>query len=483
MDNTETKLVDTTVFTTSDAIQAAQNLFSKNQATFEEIKNRPWYKKLLTAIIGGSADRKNVHRSIRDLAQLQELVMSIYITQMQSYDDSLAQVVDQMINTNEVVGKLYKACVLRIKQQPEIQTLSDTDQELLYIFLGLYGKENELTSEQQDRLKTYNRAIANNLMVLPPEVAQDIEVFEKVENADVFYRCAMEQCAVATGILNGDSNAAIEYLNISPRRKKSICTAVEEELSTFGAEHFWMKYQNHNLWEECVVDDSACQECIETEWNVIVEEMKTFEDNCFVSDIFGIFIFDYDMVGFDYSTKSYAVMMAERELRKIYEPMTSKLNLSNSGNLADLAFTQARAWLESGFEDLRNQIRRFGEKTGSTYCSQKMESVIDEEQFYDRIRSLFIKELRENAHQYSLDSFSHYLSLVEIENDDMSIETGFRRILEKLCTTWSYTLDDTLECDYMYVLTQFASAANQIVRRSLNTEVFSKIRQVYYEGC
>ena len=38
MDNTETKLVDTTVFTTSDAIQAAQNLFSKNQATFEEIK-------------------------------------------------------------------------------------------------------------------------------------------------------------------------------------------------------------------------------------------------------------------------------------------------------------------------------------------------------------------------------------------------------------------------------------------------------------
>ena len=483
MDNTEAKLVDTTVFMTSDAIQAAQNLFSKNQATFEEIKNRPWYKKLLTAIIGGSADRKNVHRSIRDLAQLQELVMSIYITQMQSYDDSLAQVVDQMINTNEVVGKLYKACVLRIKQQPEIQTLSDTDQELLYIFLGLYGKENELTSEQQDRLKTYNRAIANNLMVLPPEVAQDIEVFEKVENADVFYRCAMEQCAVATGILNGDSNAAIEYLNISPRRKKSICTAVEEELSTFGAEHFWMKYQNHNLWEECVVDDSAYQECIETEWNVIVEEMKTFEDNCFVSDIFGIFIFDYDMVGFDYSTKSYAVMMAERELRKIYEPMTSKLNLSNSGNLADLAFTQARAWLESGFEDLRNQIRRFGEKTGSTHCSQKMESVIDEEQFYDRIRSLFIKELRENAHQYSLDSFSHYLSLVEIENDDMSIETGFRRILEKLCTTWSYTLDDTLECDYMYVLTQFASAANQIVRRSLNTEVFSKIRQVYYEEC
>ena len=162
-----------------------------------------------------------------------------------------------MINTNEVVGKLYKACVLRIKQQPEIQTLSDTDQVLLYIFLGLYGKENELTSEQQDRLKTYNRAIANNLMVLPPEVAQDIEVFEKVENADVFYRCAMEQCAVATGILNGDSNTAIEYLNISPRRKKSICTAVEEELSTFGAEHFWMKYQKYDLWEETVIDDNA----------------------------------------------------------------------------------------------------------------------------------------------------------------------------------------------------------------------------------
>ena len=71
MDNTVTNLVDTTVFTTSDAIQAAQNLISKNQATFEEIKTRPWYKKLLNAIVGGAKDRKHIHRSIRDLAQLQ----------------------------------------------------------------------------------------------------------------------------------------------------------------------------------------------------------------------------------------------------------------------------------------------------------------------------------------------------------------------------------------------------------------------------
>lgn len=254
MDNIDTKLVDTSIFTSSDAIQAAQSIFSNNHATFEEIKTRSWYKKLLNAIAGGHKDRKHLHRSIRDLAQLQELVMNIYITQMQSYDSDFAQVVDQLINTNSVVGKLYKSCVLKINQQPEIQVLSDSDQELMYIFLGIYAKESELTPAQKDRLRNYNSAIASNLRVLPPESARDFEAFEKVENADVFYRCAIEQCAVTTEKLTPNPFSAIDYLNISPRRKSAICATVEEELSTFGFEHFWLKYQKYDLWEDTIVD-------------------------------------------------------------------------------------------------------------------------------------------------------------------------------------------------------------------------------------
>ena len=485
MDNTETKLVDTTVFTTSDAIQAAQNLFSKNQATFEEIKTQPWYKKLLNAIVGGAKDRKHIHRSIRDLAQLQELVMNIYITQMQSYDSDFAQVVDQLINTNAVVGKLYKACVLKIKQQPELQKLSDSDQELMYSFLGIYARENDLMTEQKERLQHYNLAISNHLGVLPPESTQNVEAFEKVENADVFYRCAVEQSAVAADKIDDNPISAVDFLNVSPRRKRAILTSVEEERSTFGVEHFWLKYQKTSLWEEtasATADESKMSGNIAEEWKAVETVMAEMEKACFIPDALIWDYPDYETSGEGFLSRSVTLGFVKLELHKIYDPLSNYLNPNSTGNIAELAADAATTIIDCGFSQLRNTIHSFGKNTGLLQAAQDMEVYLNEKSFLDQIRQLFIKELRDNKYKYSLQDFSYFVELTEIESFDPECETGIKRLFEKAFgVMWFYSMDfnSTVENNFEEIQERFAESAMQIWRRTLISDVLTKIRAVY----
>ena len=80
----------------------------------------------------------------------------------------------------------------------------------MYSFLGIYARENDLMTEQKERLQHYNLAISNHLGVLPPESTQNVEAFEKVENADVFYRCAVEQSAVVADKIDDTFEGAVD---------------------------------------------------------------------------------------------------------------------------------------------------------------------------------------------------------------------------------------------------------------------------------
>ena len=60
------------------AKQAAADIFSDSNVSFEEIKNRPWYKSLLNIVTFQRGDKRMVVRNIRNLASLQSIYMEVY---------------------------------------------------------------------------------------------------------------------------------------------------------------------------------------------------------------------------------------------------------------------------------------------------------------------------------------------------------------------------------------------------------------------
>ena len=234
--------MDAVINLTSDTLeaakQAATEIFSDSNVAFEEIKNRPWYKSLLNAIAFQQGDRKMIVRNIRNLASLQSLYMEVYTNQLENQDAELDTLMRQILSTQQFVSKMYLSCMLHLKPQEDIGTLAETDKQILLLFLGEFNRLDCLDAEDQERLQQYNLGVINRLNVHRPEGSLTHDQLEKVQSPDVFYRCVLEQCAV-TGRLDPlqipDNVAeAIQWLDISEKKKERILTAVKVEINDCG---------------------------------------------------------------------------------------------------------------------------------------------------------------------------------------------------------------------------------------------------------
>ena len=227
--------------------QAAAEIFSDRNTAFEEIKNRPWYKSLLNAITFQQGDKKMIVRNIRSLASLQSLVMEVYANQLKSQDAELDSMMQQILSTQQFAYKMYLSCVLQLKPQTDIDTLSEVDQQVLLLLLGEFNRSGCLDSEECEKLQQYNRGVSSSLCVARPISDLDPEQLEKIQFPEVFYRCVLEQCAV-TGRLEplcmpDNVLKAIQWLDISERKKDRTLAAVKTETNDYGIPFFFEKYK------------------------------------------------------------------------------------------------------------------------------------------------------------------------------------------------------------------------------------------------
>lgn len=229
------------------AKQAAAEIFSDSNTSFEKIKNRPWYKGLLNTITFQQGDKKLMVRNVRSLASLQSLIMEVYTNQLKSQDAELDSLMQQILSTQQFAYKMYISCVLQLKPQTDIDTLSEVDQQVLLLLLGEFSRSGCLDSEECEKLQQYNRGVSSSLCVTRPVSDLNPEQLEKVQFPDAFYRCVLEQCAVTDRLdpLRMPDNVfeAIQWLDISERKKERTLAAVKTEAKDFGIPFFFEKYK------------------------------------------------------------------------------------------------------------------------------------------------------------------------------------------------------------------------------------------------
>lgn len=233
------------------AKQAATEIFSDSNTAFQEIKNRPWYKSLLNMVTFQRGDKKMVVRNIRNLASLQSVYMEIYTKQLKSQDAELDSLMEQILSTQQFAYKMYISCVLRLKPQMDIGELSESEQQILLLLLSEFNRAEGLNSDERESLQRYNRGVSSGLCVSRPEGNLIHEQLEKIQLPEVFYRCVLEQCAVTGRLdpLDMPSNVsdAIQWLDVSERKKERIVASVKTELNDFGRSFFFEKYKEITL--------------------------------------------------------------------------------------------------------------------------------------------------------------------------------------------------------------------------------------------
>ena len=222
--------VDTEIFTTEDAIEAAEKIFDAQEQDFREIKNEKWYKKFINAV-SFRTDRKKMIRDIRSLSALQKIFLRMYRDNFAQLNTKLDNTIRNLNITDSVIKRLYVNYVVGIRPQAQVDKLSEIDQEVLKLLLNEYlGVNNEAL------LKTYRASIA--MMTINkgcPSGEFSFEQLEKISSPETFYRCLVEMRALdQTDDFPNRIQSALDYLSISNKKREEIENSVKLEVEKYG---------------------------------------------------------------------------------------------------------------------------------------------------------------------------------------------------------------------------------------------------------
>lgn len=231
----------------SEIVEAANKIFTAQEADFEKIKSEKWYHTLFHAITLNQDGKKYMVRGINSLTNLQRLFMSIYVKNYRKTHEQLDAVIEAVIKNSEGIKKLYGMCVLNLEEQESLEMLDSQDEEILAIFLGEYRDENGTVPS---KVRDYNRGVLGALNQNVPNGSLDNHQIRKLKAPRVVYRCFMEQCAVDETIDTQEwCDKIYEHLKdfeLSENSKNEIKESVKYEAEIAGIEYFIVKYSKNN---------------------------------------------------------------------------------------------------------------------------------------------------------------------------------------------------------------------------------------------
>lgn len=88
-----------------DMIEAANEIFTAQEADFEKLKSEKWYKTLFHALTFNQDGKKYAVRGICSLAKLQQLFMDIYVRNYRESHEQMKQIIDAVIQNSEAIKK------------------------------------------------------------------------------------------------------------------------------------------------------------------------------------------------------------------------------------------------------------------------------------------------------------------------------------------------------------------------------------------
>ena len=245
-------------FTYEELEKIAEEIFSENKTSLDELKNTPWYKKLFKSLVFQQGNKRLVLKNIKNLANLQSIFLKLYIQELKNQNTDLNKLIEDVIVTQEAVKKLYNRCALKFIELGNIADLkkNDTASNYLVWFLTLFREGLDIDEKAEKRLQSYNLAVRKYLGVVTVNMTEDISTLERIGFHEVFYRCALEQCIVTNRFDKENEYfdfpekilTALDYLNVSRNKVNELRSHVKNELENFGQDLFIEKYGNSKDW-------------------------------------------------------------------------------------------------------------------------------------------------------------------------------------------------------------------------------------------
>ncbi|WHH60967.1 hypothetical protein [Petroclostridium sp. X23] len=236
--------VDTNNLSIEEVKNIAKEMFSSTETDFNDIKNRPWYRKFLNTITLGIKDRKVSIKNVRNLANLQTLFLTLYMSQEITHDEELDSIVESVQVVSDSVVALHRNCVIKLSTIESPYTLCEDDQQVLLWFLTL-SNEGDFSNEQKDKFQNYNLHIRKACKVSGSEERPLEDMLKNVNSPKVFYRCASEQSYYIWGDFRYTESMknALAKLAVSEDDKDLILKSIKKEVENYSGEVLVQKYQ------------------------------------------------------------------------------------------------------------------------------------------------------------------------------------------------------------------------------------------------
>ena len=122
--------IDKSGFSLEEAQLAAKELSEKKILSYEEMRDRPWYKKLYAAATFHSADKKHVMEDVQAIEQILSSFMKAYDSEMDQLDKRVARLENVVVNQQKELERR------EAPQPPMPETTSEPSKKAKPLFRG-----------------------------------------------------------------------------------------------------------------------------------------------------------------------------------------------------------------------------------------------------------------------------------------------------------------------------------------------------------
>jgi len=220
-------------------IQAANEVYSANEADFHHMKNKKWYKRFWEIITFSRDNQKVMARHVASLAKTQDIVKTAIL--MVSKESR--EIAEQLRVVAELQPQLEKAInriIYKHEPRPDIRNMSEQHQfvifSTLFKFVNMSYPDGDVPSLVHEYLLGLRGCCESSLY---PQVDFDCGKIEQLD-FDGHKLLAITMCEIAVLMDNAQREVAFneirEYVNISPHSFKDIKQNVEKTSTIMGKE-------------------------------------------------------------------------------------------------------------------------------------------------------------------------------------------------------------------------------------------------------
>ena len=377
-----------------------------------------------------------------------------------------------------------KAALYKLSTSLDIQHFAESEKQLLVAVLYQLASDEGLDITEYQRC--FVRSVQKYVGISNPQLQADLSVVSDIDSLEVqkaFLRVVLEFLYLRAGEEICDSQE--DFLNnfaVNKKQAELIEAQVSQLYDIVGAEGIAEKYGfDPSQFSGAAEAKGPSREVLEREWAILEEVMEKQMQSIHVFQYLAYDDPDYEMSGDGFYSKSDAMNAGERELRKLYNAKLEIFNAYSGSSIAVRTVDYISTQVISVFDIVRKQIREFGKNTTCMKFAQQMEDVLNFDALMEAITKRLKDELQKNSFKYKLEDFSYYRNKIEVNSDDLELETGFLRFFEKMAVKWDYMICEgsmELDDDANRKQKEFASSATEIIDRELR-DIFAKIHAIY----